>query len=42
LLESLAELGVTWWDERMPFGELLDNADAIRRRVDQGPPMLPE
>jgi alkanesulfonate monooxygenase SsuD/methylene tetrahydromethanopterin reductase-like flavin-dependent oxidoreductase (luciferase family) len=38
LIEELAEAGVTWWDERMPFGELLDDADAIRRRVDQGPP----
>jgi alkanesulfonate monooxygenase SsuD/methylene tetrahydromethanopterin reductase-like flavin-dependent oxidoreductase (luciferase family) len=41
LIGPLAEAGVTWWVERMPFGELLDNADAIRRRVDQGPPMLP-
>ncbi|MET0134982.1 MAG: LLM class flavin-dependent oxidoreductase [Kibdelosporangium sp.] len=41
LLVPLAEAGVTWWDERMPFGELLDNADAIRRRVDQGPSRLP-
>jgi alkanesulfonate monooxygenase SsuD/methylene tetrahydromethanopterin reductase-like flavin-dependent oxidoreductase (luciferase family) len=40
LLTSLAEAGVTWWDERMPFGELLDTADPIRRRVDQGPPRL--
>jgi alkanesulfonate monooxygenase SsuD/methylene tetrahydromethanopterin reductase-like flavin-dependent oxidoreductase (luciferase family) len=40
LLDELAELGVTWWDERMPFGELLDRADPIRRRIDQGPPQL--
>jgi alkanesulfonate monooxygenase SsuD/methylene tetrahydromethanopterin reductase-like flavin-dependent oxidoreductase (luciferase family) len=42
LLKSLAEAGVTWWDERMPFGELLDTTDPIRRRVDQGPPVIPE
>jgi alkanesulfonate monooxygenase SsuD/methylene tetrahydromethanopterin reductase-like flavin-dependent oxidoreductase (luciferase family) len=41
LLGSLAEEGVTWWDERMPFGELLDKADPIRRRVEEGPPRLP-
>ena len=41
LLRELAETGVTWWDERMPFGELLDTADPIRRRVDQGPPEIP-
>jgi alkanesulfonate monooxygenase SsuD/methylene tetrahydromethanopterin reductase-like flavin-dependent oxidoreductase (luciferase family) len=41
LLAELAAEGVTWWDERMPFGDLLDNVDAIRRRVDQGPPRLP-
>ncbi|TCO65579.1 LLM class flavin-dependent oxidoreductase [Actinocrispum wychmicini] len=41
LLADLATEGVTWWDERMPFGELLDTADPIRRRVDQGPPGLP-
>jgi hypothetical protein len=42
LLADLAAEGVTWWDERMPFGELLDRTDPIRRRVDQGPPQLPE
>lgn len=41
LLAELAAEGVTWWDERMPFGDLLDNADAIRRRIDEGPPRLP-
>ena len=41
LLAALAAAGVTWWDERMPFGELLESADAIRGRVDQGPPTLP-
>jgi alkanesulfonate monooxygenase SsuD/methylene tetrahydromethanopterin reductase-like flavin-dependent oxidoreductase (luciferase family) len=42
LLGELANEGVTWWDERMPFGELLDTADPIRRRVDEGPPDLPQ
>ncbi|MEV4319347.1 LLM class flavin-dependent oxidoreductase [Actinocrispum sp. NPDC049592] len=40
LLDELAALGVTWWDERMPFGELLDRVDPIRRRIDEGPPRL--
>jgi hypothetical protein len=40
VLAELAAEGVTWWDERMPFGELLDTADPIRHRVEQGPPTL--
>ena len=40
LHQARAEAGVTWWDERMPFGDLLDRGDPIRRRIEQGPPVL--
>jgi alkanesulfonate monooxygenase SsuD/methylene tetrahydromethanopterin reductase-like flavin-dependent oxidoreductase (luciferase family) len=36
----LADLGVTWWDERMSWGDDLDRTDPILRRIDQGPPPL--
>lgn len=36
----LADLGVTWWDERMPWGPDLERADPILRRIDQGPPAI--
>jgi alkanesulfonate monooxygenase SsuD/methylene tetrahydromethanopterin reductase-like flavin-dependent oxidoreductase (luciferase family) len=36
----LAEAGVTWWDERMPYSPELVDADATRRRVEAGPPHL--
>jgi alkanesulfonate monooxygenase SsuD/methylene tetrahydromethanopterin reductase-like flavin-dependent oxidoreductase (luciferase family) len=36
----LADLGVTWWDERMPWGDDLDRIEPILRRIDAGPPRL--
>jgi alkanesulfonate monooxygenase SsuD/methylene tetrahydromethanopterin reductase-like flavin-dependent oxidoreductase (luciferase family) len=39
VLGSLADAGATWWDERFPF-EQLDKADAVRARIEQGPPRL--
>ena len=36
----LAEAGVTWWDERMPYSPELVDADATRRRIEAGPPHL--
>ena len=36
----LADLGVTWWDERMPWGDDLDRIEPILRRIDVGPPRL--
>jgi alkanesulfonate monooxygenase SsuD/methylene tetrahydromethanopterin reductase-like flavin-dependent oxidoreductase (luciferase family) len=38
LLGPLADLGITWWDERMPWGPDLERAEPILRRIDQGPP----
>jgi alkanesulfonate monooxygenase SsuD/methylene tetrahydromethanopterin reductase-like flavin-dependent oxidoreductase (luciferase family) len=34
----LAELGVTWWEERTPWGDDLERAEPLLRRIDQGPP----
>jgi hypothetical protein len=36
----LADLGITWWDERMPWGDALERTEPILRRIDQGPPRL--
>ncbi|HJU01847.1 MAG TPA: LLM class flavin-dependent oxidoreductase, partial [Actinomycetes bacterium] len=36
----LAELGISWWDERMPWGADLERAAPIRRRIDHGPPRI--
>jgi alkanesulfonate monooxygenase SsuD/methylene tetrahydromethanopterin reductase-like flavin-dependent oxidoreductase (luciferase family) len=36
----LAGLGVTWWDERLPWGDGLDRTEPILRRIEQGPPRL--
>jgi alkanesulfonate monooxygenase SsuD/methylene tetrahydromethanopterin reductase-like flavin-dependent oxidoreductase (luciferase family) len=36
----LADVGVTWWDERMPWGDDLEHAEPILRRIDQGPPRI--
>ena len=36
----LADLGVTWWDERMPWGDDLERAEPILRRIEQGPPRI--
>lgn len=35
----LADLGVTWWDERLPWDQL-ESAEPSLRRIDQGPPRL--
>jgi hypothetical protein len=40
LVGPLADLGVTWWDERMPWGDELDRAEPMLRRIDQGPPRI--
>ncbi len=40
LAGPLADLGVTWWDERMPWGDDLERAEPILRRIDQGPPRI--
>jgi alkanesulfonate monooxygenase SsuD/methylene tetrahydromethanopterin reductase-like flavin-dependent oxidoreductase (luciferase family) len=40
LIAPLADLGVTWWDERMPWGDDLNRTDPILRRIDQGPPRI--
>ena len=40
LLAPLAEAGATWWQETMPWDDRLTSADAMRRRVEQGPPRL--
>lgn len=37
LLAPLAAAGATWWDERFPFDKL-GQYDALRRRIEQGPP----
>jgi alkanesulfonate monooxygenase SsuD/methylene tetrahydromethanopterin reductase-like flavin-dependent oxidoreductase (luciferase family) len=38
LVGPLADLGITWWDERMPWGDDLERAEPILRRIEQGPP----
>jgi hypothetical protein len=40
LVGPLADLGVTWWDERMPWGDDLERAEPILRRIEQGPPRI--
>ena len=40
LAGPLADLGVTWWDERMPYGDALERAEPILRRIDHGPPRI--
>ena len=40
LVGPLADLGITWWDERMPWGDDLEHAEPILRRIDQGPPHI--
>jgi alkanesulfonate monooxygenase SsuD/methylene tetrahydromethanopterin reductase-like flavin-dependent oxidoreductase (luciferase family) len=40
LVGPLADLGITWWDERMPWGDALGRAEPILRRIDQGPPRI--
>ena len=40
LLGPLADAGVTWWEERAPWGDDAERAEPVLRRVDQGPPRL--
>lgn len=40
LTGPLADLGVTWRDERMPWGDDLERAEPILRRIEQGPPRI--
>lgn len=40
LVGPLAELGITWWDERMPWGDDLERAGPILHRIEQGPPRI--
>jgi alkanesulfonate monooxygenase SsuD/methylene tetrahydromethanopterin reductase-like flavin-dependent oxidoreductase (luciferase family) len=40
LVGPLSEAGVTWWDERIPWGDDLERAAPILRRIEQGPPHL--
>jgi alkanesulfonate monooxygenase SsuD/methylene tetrahydromethanopterin reductase-like flavin-dependent oxidoreductase (luciferase family) len=40
LAGPLADLGITWWDERMPWGDDLGRAEPVLRRIDQGPPRI--
>ena len=38
LVGPLADLGITWWDERMPWGDDLERTEPILRRIEHGPP----
>jgi alkanesulfonate monooxygenase SsuD/methylene tetrahydromethanopterin reductase-like flavin-dependent oxidoreductase (luciferase family) len=40
LVGPLADLGITWWDERMPWSHDLERAEPILRRIEQGPPRM--
>jgi alkanesulfonate monooxygenase SsuD/methylene tetrahydromethanopterin reductase-like flavin-dependent oxidoreductase (luciferase family) len=40
VIGPLADAGITWWDERMPWGDDLDRTEPILRRIDQGPPRI--
>jgi alkanesulfonate monooxygenase SsuD/methylene tetrahydromethanopterin reductase-like flavin-dependent oxidoreductase (luciferase family) len=40
LVAPLADEGVTWWDERIPWGDDLSRTEPILRRIDQGPPRI--
>jgi alkanesulfonate monooxygenase SsuD/methylene tetrahydromethanopterin reductase-like flavin-dependent oxidoreductase (luciferase family) len=40
LIAPLADLGVTWWIERTPWGNDLGRADPVLRRIEQGPPLI--
>jgi alkanesulfonate monooxygenase SsuD/methylene tetrahydromethanopterin reductase-like flavin-dependent oxidoreductase (luciferase family) len=40
LAGPLADVGVTWWVERMPWGDDLGRAETVLRRIDQGPPRI--
>jgi alkanesulfonate monooxygenase SsuD/methylene tetrahydromethanopterin reductase-like flavin-dependent oxidoreductase (luciferase family) len=40
LAGPLADLGVTWWDERMPWTDDLERTEPMLRRIEQGPPRV--
>jgi alkanesulfonate monooxygenase SsuD/methylene tetrahydromethanopterin reductase-like flavin-dependent oxidoreductase (luciferase family) len=40
LVGPLADVGATWWDERMSWGDDLERAEPILRRIEQGPPRI--
>jgi alkanesulfonate monooxygenase SsuD/methylene tetrahydromethanopterin reductase-like flavin-dependent oxidoreductase (luciferase family) len=40
LVGPLADLGVTWWSEGMPWDERLERVEPMLRRIEQGPPRL--
>lgn len=40
LVGPLADTGITWWDERMPWGDDLERTEPILRRIEQGPPRV--
>lgn len=40
LVGPLADLGVTWWNECMPWDDSLDRLEPMLRRIDQGPPTI--
>jgi hypothetical protein len=40
MVGPLADLGVTWWVERMPWGDDLGHAEPVLRRIEQGPPRI--
>ena len=39
ILGPLADAGAAWWDERFPFDQL-GKFDAVRARIEQGPPTI--
>jgi hypothetical protein len=40
LVGPLADLGITWWDERMPWGDDQERTEPTLRRIEQGPPCI--
>lgn len=40
LVGPLADEGVTWWNECMPWGDTLERTEPILRRIEQGPPRI--
>jgi hypothetical protein len=36
LVGLLADLGITWWDERMPWGDDLERTEPMLRRIEHG------
>ena len=40
MVGPLADVGATWWDERLPWGDEMSRTEPVLRRVDAGPPRL--